>query len=172
MTSLVASDSLSLMLYTVFFVLLLLRSLQQVVDTRRCTQVDAGTGKHHTYGDICRVVPRVSWGLRTAGVGAGDAVLVISPNHIDYPLVLLAVLLTPAVCVPVNPNLKPGKSIAIFLFLLSVCLPLFVCRSAWLCISVCPPLLVCLSASVGMSACLFLPICLCASVTLFVSVCL
>lgn len=76
------------------------------------TQVDAGTGKHHTYGDICRVVPRVRWGLMKAGVRPGDKVMLITTNHIDYPLVLLAILLTPAICVHISPNLKAGESMS------------------------------------------------------------
>ncbi|KAG7167822.1 4-coumarate--CoA ligase-like [Homarus americanus] len=69
--------------------------------------VDAATGKYHTFGDVCRVVPRVSSGLSAAGVSPQDAVLLLTSNHIDYPLALLATVLTGAVCVPVSPALKP-----------------------------------------------------------------
>lgn len=72
-------------------------------------QVDDGTGKYHTYGDVCRVSRRVRDGLIDVGVGVGDAVLLLSPNHIDIPLVMLSVILRPAICVPGSPTLTPGK---------------------------------------------------------------
>ncbi|XP_045102069.1 4-coumarate--CoA ligase-like [Portunus trituberculatus] len=71
--------------------------------------VDAATGKHHTYSDICAVVPRVCANLKAAGVAAGDRVMVLSPNHIDFPIASLAIQLLPATCVPVNPALSPEE---------------------------------------------------------------
>ncbi|KAG7167823.1 4-coumarate--CoA ligase 5-like isoform X2 [Homarus americanus] len=71
--------------------------------------VDAATSKYHTFGDVCRMVPRVSSGLSAAGVSPQDAVLLLTSNHIDYPLALLATVLTGAVCVPVSPALQPEE---------------------------------------------------------------
>lgn len=71
--------------------------------------MDASTGKHHTYSDVCAIVPRVCAGLVEAGVGAGEAVLLISPNHIDFLIANLAIMLCPAVCVPVSPALSPEE---------------------------------------------------------------
>ncbi|KAK4319533.1 hypothetical protein Pmani_009522 [Petrolisthes manimaculis] len=71
--------------------------------------VDAGTGKYHTYGDVCRISRRVREGLASAGVGVGDVVLLLTPNHIDFPLVMLSVLLRPGVCVPASPTLAPEE---------------------------------------------------------------
>lgn len=75
----------------------------------RLLQVDARTGKYHTYRDVCRAVPRIKAGMADAGVRMGDVLLLVTPNHIDFPLVLLATVLGGAVCVPVSPTLKPGE---------------------------------------------------------------
>lgn len=71
--------------------------------------VDARTGKYHTYGDVCRAVPRIKAGMADAGVRMGDVLLLVTPNHIDFPLVLLATVLAGAVCVPVSPTLEPDE---------------------------------------------------------------
>ena len=71
--------------------------------------MDASTGKHHTYSDVRAIVPRVCAGLAGAGVAAGDAVLLVTPNHIDFPIASLAIMLLPAVCVPVSPASFAGK---------------------------------------------------------------
>ncbi|XP_063849624.1 uncharacterized protein LOC135093899 [Scylla paramamosain] len=71
--------------------------------------IDAATGKHHTYSDICAMVPRVCANLKAAGVEEGDRVMILSPNHIDYPITTLAIQLLPATCVPVNPTLSPEE---------------------------------------------------------------
>lgn len=71
--------------------------------------VDAETGKYHTYGDLCRLVPRVSAGLAAAGVVPGDSVMLLSNNHIDAPLVLLSIMLGGATCVPLGPHSSPEE---------------------------------------------------------------
>ncbi|XP_069178209.1 uncharacterized protein [Procambarus clarkii] len=71
--------------------------------------VDSVTGQHHTYGDVCRLVPRLATGLAAAGVSSGDTLLLITHNHIDVLLVLLAVMLRGAACVPVSPALSPEE---------------------------------------------------------------
>ncbi|XP_063875684.1 uncharacterized protein LOC135108517 [Scylla paramamosain] len=71
--------------------------------------VDAVTGQHYTYSDICAMVPRVCANLAAAGVSAGDAVLLVSPNGIEFPIAQLAIQLLPATCVAASPFLSPDE---------------------------------------------------------------
>nr|XP_053632764.1 uncharacterized protein LOC128688799 [Cherax quadricarinatus] len=71
--------------------------------------VDAATGEHRTYLEVSRVVPRIRAGLEDAGVLPEEAILLITPNHIEFALVLLAVVLQGAACVPISPDLSPEE---------------------------------------------------------------
>ncbi|KAK3884328.1 hypothetical protein Pcinc_011393 [Petrolisthes cinctipes] len=68
--------------------------------------VESETGKQWTFSELCELVPRVSGGLAECGVGLGDRVLCLTPIHIDYTLVLLAIIYRGATCVPINPTLN------------------------------------------------------------------
>ncbi|XP_045135157.1 4-coumarate--CoA ligase 1-like [Portunus trituberculatus] len=50
------------------------------------------------------MVPRVCAGLIAAGVRAGDAVILLSPNTIEFPIAQLAIQLLPATCVAASPS--------------------------------------------------------------------
>jgi crotonobetaine/carnitine-CoA ligase len=56
-----------------------------------------------TYGDAQQRVERAAAGLRAAGVGRGDRVLVIARNTADHLLVWFALMEVGAIQVPVNP---------------------------------------------------------------------
>lgn len=71
--------------------------------------VDAVTREQRTYSYYCRQVPRVAGGLAAAGVAEGDVVLLMTPTHVDFPLVLLAVLHLGAVLLPASPLLTPKE---------------------------------------------------------------
>lgn len=73
--------------------------------------VDAMTGKSYTYNELHNRVLRLHAGLTAAGVGLGEAVMLLSINHIDIPVVNLAVILSGAMCVPVNPALTTEELI-------------------------------------------------------------
>ncbi|KAG7171548.1 Luciferin 4-monooxygenase-like [Homarus americanus] len=72
-------------------------------------QVDAETHHQRTFSELCSLVPRVSAGLAAAGVTPGEVVAVITPNHVDYPLVLLSILHRGAVCFGINSLLTPKE---------------------------------------------------------------
>lgn len=71
-------------------------------------QVDAETNGRRTYAELCQLIPRASGGLKAAGVRPGDVVLLVTRNHIDFPLAMLAVIHRGAACAPVSPTLRPG----------------------------------------------------------------
>ncbi|XP_042217376.1 4-coumarate--CoA ligase 1-like [Homarus americanus] len=71
--------------------------------------VDAETHHQRTFSELCSLVPRVSAGLAAAGVTPGEVVAVITPNHVDYPLVLLSILHRGAVCFGINSLLTPKE---------------------------------------------------------------
>lgn len=60
-------------------------------------------GRSRTFAELGHSVPRIAGALRARGVGAGDVVAIVSPNHIDYSAVALAVLRLGAVLTPANP---------------------------------------------------------------------
>ncbi|XP_042883755.1 4-coumarate--CoA ligase 1-like [Penaeus japonicus] len=71
--------------------------------------VDEEARGRRTYAELCDLIPRASGGLKAAGVSPGDVVLLITKNHIDYPLAMLAIIHRGATCAPVSPTLKPDE---------------------------------------------------------------
>ncbi|XP_047485125.1 4-coumarate--CoA ligase 1-like [Penaeus chinensis] len=71
--------------------------------------VDAETKGRRTYAELCELIPRASGGLKAAGVRPGDVVLLVTGNHVDYPLAMLAVIHRGATCAPISPTLKPDE---------------------------------------------------------------
>ncbi|XP_076053182.1 luciferin 4-monooxygenase-like isoform X2 [Oratosquilla oratoria] len=65
---------------------------------------DSRTGKHHTYNDLKQLVPQLASGLVSAGVGKGDSVCLLTTNHIDYPIIMLAIIYAGACCVPASTS--------------------------------------------------------------------
>jgi long-chain acyl-CoA synthetase len=61
-----------------------------------------------TYGELATKVEAVAGGLHeTHGVRAGDRVAILSPNRLEVPVVVLALLRLGAVVVPLNPGSAP-----------------------------------------------------------------
>ncbi|XP_068212910.1 uncharacterized protein [Palaemon carinicauda] len=71
--------------------------------------IDAESGDYRTYSYLKENVPRVAGGLQSSGVQQGDVVMFLSPNHIDYQLLLLSVVYCGATFAPVNPDLQSGE---------------------------------------------------------------
>jgi 4-coumarate--CoA ligase len=85
-------------------------SLDQLVTSEWHRYADEGrfavldeTGASRTFGELIHDVSHVAGGLQRRGIGAGDVVAVVSPNHIDYGTVALATLRLGAVLMPANP---------------------------------------------------------------------
>ncbi|XP_064093597.1 uncharacterized protein LOC135206196 isoform X2 [Macrobrachium nipponense] len=83
------------------------RSLKQI--SSQVSEIDAESGEFRTYSYLRENVPRVAGGLRSSGVCPGDVVVFLSPNHIDYQLLLLSVMYCGASFAPVNPDLTSGE---------------------------------------------------------------
>jgi crotonobetaine/carnitine-CoA ligase len=62
-----------------------------------------------TYGEALVRIERAAGGLRSAGVGVGDRVLVTARNTPDYLLTWLALMEVGAIEVPVNPSSAPAE---------------------------------------------------------------
>ncbi|CAM6096361.1 unnamed protein product [Calypogeia fissa] len=69
----------------------------------RVALVDAPTGKSLSYRDLRQQVKSVASGLADLGVKKGDVVMILSPNSIQYPVLLLAITSIGAVVTAVNP---------------------------------------------------------------------
>ncbi|KAK7082280.1 hypothetical protein SK128_003410 [Halocaridina rubra] len=65
--------------------------------------MDVDTEKSYSYRELIRMVVTSRDSLLKAGVAFGDAILLISRNHIDMPAVFFGIILSGATCVPVNP---------------------------------------------------------------------
>ncbi|KAI7730612.1 hypothetical protein M8C21_009107, partial [Ambrosia artemisiifolia] len=65
--------------------------------------VDAGSGVAVSYAQLKRLIKSVASGLHHMGVSQHDVVLVLLPNSIYFPIILLAVLYLGAVVTPMNP---------------------------------------------------------------------
>ena len=59
-----------------------------------------------TYGELVRVVERLAGGL-AGRIQRGDRVAVLSPNRLEIPVLVLALLRLGAVVVPLNPTAAP-----------------------------------------------------------------
>lgn len=71
--------------------------------------VDALSGETRTYRDIIQRTKSVAHGLRKLGVEPGDAVAILSPNSIDFPVLCFAILGCDATVCPMNAVLTPGE---------------------------------------------------------------
>ena len=74
-------------------------------------QIDASSGNSYTYNEVVNRSERLAAGLQELGVHQGDVVCILSPNHIEYPMVIYATALTTAVLQTLNPQTTTGKLI-------------------------------------------------------------
>ena len=65
--------------------------------------VDSSSGCSISYSKLQPLVKSMACGLHKMGVSQGDVVLLLLPNSIYYPIVLLGVLYLGAVVTPLNP---------------------------------------------------------------------
>ncbi|XP_076948906.1 4-coumarate--CoA ligase-like 6 [Bidens hawaiensis] len=65
--------------------------------------VDATSGSSIPYSELQPLVKSVASGLHQMGVAKGDVVLILLPNSIYYPIILLAVLYLGAIVTTMNP---------------------------------------------------------------------
>jgi long-chain acyl-CoA synthetase len=64
---------------------------------------DYGTERKYTYREVDEITDRMAGGLRNLGLGKGDRVALLHPNHSDFILAYFAVSKAGAVTVPINP---------------------------------------------------------------------
>jgi acyl-CoA synthetase (AMP-forming)/AMP-acid ligase II len=69
----------------------------------RVALVDAATGESLKYREVIKQVRSVAAGLVEIGVKQGDVMMILSPNTIQYPVLMLAVASLGAVVTAVNP---------------------------------------------------------------------
>lgn len=74
----------------------------------RLAVVEAG-GRSLTYAALDEEVTRVATGLATAGIVAGNRVMLASRNRLEFVTTYLGILRAQAVAVPVNPAASPGE---------------------------------------------------------------
>ncbi|XP_031483907.1 probable CoA ligase CCL5 [Nymphaea colorata] len=65
--------------------------------------IDARTGDKITYSELQPIKDRIAKALHSLGVRQGDVVLIVSPNFLYYPLLMLAIMSLGAVVCPINP---------------------------------------------------------------------
>lgn len=65
--------------------------------------VDASSGLSIPYSELQPLLKSVASGLHQMGVAKGDVVLILLPNSIYYPIILLAVLYLGAIVTTMNP---------------------------------------------------------------------
>ena len=70
----------------------------------RAALVDSVTGRTIAYSDLAACVNRVARGLARLGLKKGEACGVFSPNSIDYPIAVLAMLRLGAIVTTANPH--------------------------------------------------------------------
>ncbi|MCO5573091.1 hypothetical protein L7F22_026856 [Adiantum nelumboides] len=71
--------------------------------------IDASTGQTLTYGHLRSQVQAASAGLISFGVRPGNVVLLLSPNSIAFPVILLAVMSVGAIVTTTNPLNHPSE---------------------------------------------------------------
>ncbi|RLN40413.1 4-coumarate--CoA ligase-like 3 [Panicum miliaceum] len=72
--------------------------------------VDAATGEALSLADLRRLVAALAAGLRRrAGLRAGDAVLLVLPNSVAFPVAFLAVLAAGGVATAMSPSSAPAE---------------------------------------------------------------
>ncbi|XP_077229223.1 peroxisomal OPC-8:0-CoA ligase 1-like [Tasmannia lanceolata] len=65
--------------------------------------VDANSGETLTYGELRTLITGVASALHTLGVNKGDVVLLISPNSLYFPLIVLGIMSIGAIFSTANP---------------------------------------------------------------------
>ncbi|XP_043706094.1 probable CoA ligase CCL5 [Telopea speciosissima] len=65
--------------------------------------IDSTTGRSVTYGEFRSLIVAAACTLRTLGVKKGDVVLVVSPNFLHFPLLVLGVMYLGAIFSTANP---------------------------------------------------------------------
>ena len=76
----------------------------------RAALVDSVTGRTIAYSDLAACVNRVARGLARLGLKKGDVCGVFSPNSIDYPIAVLAMLRLGAIVTTANAVTRPTSS--------------------------------------------------------------
>ncbi|CAJ2652021.1 4-coumarate--CoA ligase-like 6 [Trifolium pratense] len=71
--------------------------------------IDSSSGFSISYSKLLPLVKSMASGLHKMGVSQGDVVLLLLPNSIYYPVILLAVLYLGAVVTPLNPLSSVGE---------------------------------------------------------------
>jgi acyl-CoA synthetase (AMP-forming)/AMP-acid ligase II len=71
--------------------------------------IDGATGAVTTYGDFADQVARTAAGLRTHGIGKGDAVALLGPNVPEWAVAFHAVIAVGGIVTSINPLLTPGE---------------------------------------------------------------
>ncbi|KAK2381180.1 4-coumarate--CoA ligase [Trifolium repens] len=71
--------------------------------------IDSSSGFSISYSKLLPLVKSMASGLHKMGVSKGDVVLLLLPNSIYYPVILLAVLYLGAVVTPLNPLSTVGE---------------------------------------------------------------
>jgi acyl-CoA synthetase (AMP-forming)/AMP-acid ligase II len=71
--------------------------------------IDGPSGAVTTYAELAQRVEAVAAALAADGIGAGDAVGLLAPNCVDWPVAFHAVIALGAVVTAINPLLTPGE---------------------------------------------------------------
>ncbi|KAL8138798.1 hypothetical protein V2J09_004799 [Rumex salicifolius] len=65
--------------------------------------VDSSSGSFISYAELFPLVKSMAFGLHQLGVSKGDVVLILLPNSIFYPVIVLGAIYLGAIAAPVNP---------------------------------------------------------------------
>ncbi|GMH28789.1 hypothetical protein Nepgr_030632 [Nepenthes gracilis] len=65
--------------------------------------IDSSTGSSIPYSQLFPLVKSMAFGLRELGISKGDVILILLPNSIYFPIVVLGVLYLGAIVAPMNP---------------------------------------------------------------------
>ena len=70
---------------------------------------DFGEERAYTYEEFARLSARMAKGLATMGIGEGDRVAILHPNHTDFVLAYSSIAHAGGVAVPINPLYTRGE---------------------------------------------------------------
>lgn len=65
--------------------------------------IDAKTGEKLTYGELCELTKAAAGALQSLGIKKGNVVLLVSPNFLHFPLLVLGIMSLGAVFTTANP---------------------------------------------------------------------
>ena len=71
--------------------------------------IDGPTGAVTTYAELAARVRAVASGLAELGIGRGDAVGLLAPNSVDWPVAFHAVIALGGIVTSINPLLTPEE---------------------------------------------------------------